>query len=206
MLKQILIASLVALASTQVQAAFTITVVSQSNPAFGRYLQPDGVTPVNGSYEIAFGVLDRAAFDNLTPQQKLDFSVVSGLLSYNANQTFTFDSNGLIFQGRDYGSGAQPLAGNPTPSQGDDLYTLVYNTIDTAIFGLFGGIDLWQVPTDLGSELLIPSELNPGDALVGSLSGSNAVLANTVPEPSTYALVAGMLTLGLVAYRRRQRA
>jgi len=194
-----------ALAFSQAHAAFTIRVIS--NDAFGRYLEPDGVTNVNENYEVQFGVFDRVAFDNLDPAQKMDFATVSSLLSTNANQTFSFDSNGDMSVTGEYGQPTDPdLAGTPTPSAGDDLYVLVYNTLNNAVFGLYGGLTDWEVPVDLQNTNLLTVDLGASNALVGSLSGNNAVLANTVPEPSTYAFVAGLMTLGLVAYRRRQRA
>jgi hypothetical protein len=43
----------------------------------------------------------------------------------------------------------------------------------------------------------------------GATSGSNRVdnfTVTAIPEPSTYAAIMGVLTLGIVLYRRRQKA
>ena len=186
-------------------AAITVNVIASSVASSGQYQTPTGGL-IDTSYELQWGIFDRAAYDALPEAQKTDFSVVSGLLS--SNQTLTADASGNILSTSAPGNSFNlPLAGGATG--GEQLYTLVYNTLDTNIFGLFTSTsNFWKVPTnEPGTSILTNSSFaTTGEALVGSFEGSNALLANTVPEPSTYALLAGVMTLGLVAYRRRQKA
>ncbi|WP_309385462.1 PEP-CTERM sorting domain-containing protein [Cerasicoccus frondis] len=205
MLRQICFTSFALFAAVSVQASFTINNIVGSG--FGNYLQSDGATLVNADYQLQYGVFDIDSYNALPDNLKTNFSSVSSLLSTDATQTKDFDASGGIFTTDQFGSPFEPMAGDPTPTTGDQIYILVYNTLNTDEFGLFTST-AWLVPnTDIGDATLAPTELqSTGTALVGSISGENGILANTVPEPSTYALLAGVMTLGLVAYRRRQKA
>ncbi|MGE9296443.1 MAG: PEP-CTERM sorting domain-containing protein, partial [Puniceicoccales bacterium] len=158
-------------------------------------------------FVLQFGTFDIAAFNNLTPEQQMDFTIVSALLNTNVAQTVEFDANGEIFA-VPAATLPLPLAGNATT--GDQLYTLVYSTVDNNQFGVFTATPtatVWQVPPDLSVTTLTNSVFAAsGTAIVGSFDGNNALLINAVPEPSTYALLAGGMALALVAYRRRRVA
>lgn len=193
----------IAAAASTAQAAISINVIGRDTDS-GFFLNESGGS-LDANYTLSFGIFDRATYNSLPPEQQTNFDVTSALLSTNSEQTLTFSSDGTILNAQPPANQYNlPIAGGGTT--GDVLYVLVYNTLNTNEWGLFTSvIPTWVLPSDgLGSSTLSP--ITATEALVGTVSGNNVLLSNTVPEPSTYALLAGVMTLGLVAYRRRQKA
>ncbi|WP_309397403.1 PEP-CTERM sorting domain-containing protein [Cerasicoccus maritimus] len=201
-------------ACSSLQAAFTISI--SLNDFFGKYYQNESSGTLTSDYSFSFStVFDLDTFNSLTEAQKSDFATVSALFSTDASQTTAFGTNTGSSPIPEDNILAQPLntyttlAGDSTPTEGDQIYVLVYNSLMNN-WGLFTDTN-WQVPATNDS---IPDNYTinnfslstSGTALVGSINGVNGILITAVPEPSTYAFMAGLMTLGLVAYRRRQKA
>lgn len=192
-----------ALLATASHAAIEINVYVA--PLDGRYLQPDGVTPVNSNYTLEIGVINGFTFQEflaMTPQEQAQAAVTAVDTFVGFSGPFNFEANGNMDLLPAY-FGARPGA------VGEQLYTKVVNALGE--IGIFTADNpFWQIGDDGsgGPTPLSQLFLDAGTpyALVGSIDGIDGVLANQVPEPSTYAFIAGLATLGLVAYRRRQRA
>ncbi|GHB97742.1 PEP-CTERM sorting domain-containing protein [Cerasicoccus arenae] len=167
----------------------------------GLYFESDGATRVDDSYTLDWGVLSIsfADFTNLTPQEQIAY-LADIDTNFTSLGSFQFNSDGTLEQEPAY-RGDVPVGTSP----GDQLYTLVKNALGTQL-GLFTatGTAFWTMPASPGEANLFLEAGTP-TALIGSTSGVNGILADQVPEPSTYAFLAGVMTLGLVAYRRRQK-
>lgn len=171
----------------------------------GLYLQSNGVTPTNQTYTLDAGYIpgfDLNTFMNATPQEKQTMrnSAYNDFVSFAGPFNFE-DILGNLTEDPAY-LGTRPAA------IGTQLYTLVQNAL-TGEVGIFTVENaFWEIGDDSGvtpkSSLFL--QVGTPIAVIGSVDGINGVLAGAVPEPSTYAFIAGLLTLGLVAYRRRQRA
>lgn len=170
----------------------------------GVYLNPD-LSSVNETYTLQLGFMDMT----LNDINGLDSSARSAYLGdldthFSSFAEFNFTVNGLLL-----GDSNSTYNGSiPTgASAGDRVYTYVTDALNT-VHGLFtsdNGGAAWTLPNDPGNRAIFLTAGTP-QALIGSIDdGANGVL-QVVPEPSTYAFAAGLMTLGLVAYRRRQRA
>jgi hypothetical protein len=76
-------------------------------------------------------------------------------------------------------------------TSGDAFYTETSYTITSVVTGL----------TSRASAFGFSAPINPGGTIA---LGANAIYS-AVPEPSTYAVIFGVLALGFAAYRRRQK-
>jgi len=201
MKKLIAIASVLATASIS-QAAFLNILATPAQG--GTYLLPGG-GDLNPDFNLDWGIFDLDAFNALTPEEQADFTVVNGLFQGNGAIGYDDVEQGFSLTGSQID--LAEIAGQP--STGTQLYTLVWNTTLTEQFGLFtADAASWTVPAsnDFGIINLANSDFpTSGEALIpgSGFDGSNGLV---VPEPSTYALIAGVLALGLVAYRRRRAA
>lgn len=78
------------------------------------------------------------------------------------------------------------------------IYTIVNNTGATSVTGTFAGLAEGSTIT-AGSNTFVISYL-------GGTGNDVTLTVSAIPEPSTYALLGGVLSLGLVAVRRRKRS
>ena len=169
--------------------AVTVSLIFNENS--GYFVKPDGVTNLNATGVLSYGVLDVDAFELLTTEQQNQMSEVSALFtSYNSRN---FDSSGyLTILDIDESGG----------TQGDQLSVFVSQGSD---FGVFSSTNtLWDYPADNAAATLTSALIDV--SYVGSrLTGTPNTfqLVTSVPEPSKYALVFSAIIL---IYARRRRA
>jgi len=89
-------------------------------------------------------------------------------------------------------------------TNGDSFYIVTFGELTTASVTTAGGVNYniatdstWLIPAANGDNLAFPDNFN-------AINGFDATAQQVVPEPSTYAMFAGMLALGYVMIRRRK--
>lgn len=197
--KALALTSCSALLFTGAQAAIEIDVYVSADDGF--YYQPNSIVPVDSTYELTVGIINGFTFAEyvaMTPQEQADAMVTAYNTFVAVTAPTAFDNNGEMT--------LNPAYLGPRPAEvGAQLYTLVQNALgEIGIFTV--DEEFWQIGNDSDSTPLSQLFLEVGTpvAIIGSVDGINGVLAAQVPEPSTYAFMAGLMTLGLVAYRRRR--
>ena len=122
--------------------------------------------------------------------------------------TMGFVSFGEAGVGSVFGQVGKLLGGHSDNSAGANafngqLISFVVTDGDTGAFGVVSGADLF--PVNLGG---VGDTINVDATALGTLDGFTAVAGgyqlNAVPEPSTYAALAGLCALSFVMVRRRR--
>jgi hypothetical protein len=188
--------ALCAIFSTSSQAAVSINVVA--NTATGKYLTSTLGSTATFAYE--FGYLDETAYDLLGANQT-DYASVDAV--FNTLGSGVVNGSGEIFS---LGNAVVIPTSPEKPQPGDNLYMWVFNSAvasSATEWGVFSS-STWIMPNDLGIVSLTSSLID--NVVVGGTSGSDFTLASVapIPEPSTYAALAGLLALGYVVVRRRR--
>ena len=178
-----------------VNAAVTVNILS--NSSFGFY-QDSGAAALGDGSLLRYGTFDEAGYDLLSTAQRADYATVDAL--FTELGTVSASGGDFFSTGNSY---TFPVSGIST---GDKLYTWVFNTSDASVateWGIFSSSNsLWNVATDPGTTTL--SNNNIDNFVVGSAGAGTNVLLSAVPEPSTYAAIAGFLALGVAMVRRRR--
>lgn len=168
-----------------------------SNDSTGLYLTSSLGSMANFAYE--YGYLDENAYDSLGLNQ-LDFNSVDNI--FNTIGSGLFNADGTIFST----GNSVTIPAVEEPQVGSNLYMWVFDSSDPSTsseWGLFGSSN-WLMPPDLASVSLTSNLID--NVVFGDVSGNNFI-TSPVPEPSTYALLAGILSIGYVVVRRsRSRA
>ncbi len=180
---------------------FTITasliVASLPNLSFGTGLSFQTLAPTVGDIltstqeELNVGV--SALFGSLSGN--LDPSGTGAFTSFSQFSTgFDIVSTSLFIESTPNDVSTSVAPGTLTP--GLNLWLLIDNGTEQ------GAFYLGETPS-LGSLVSNPQLVLESDIGLGSKSG-NSLLLNAVPEPSTYAALAGLSVLGFAMVRRRR--
>jgi hypothetical protein len=198
---------------------------------FSAYFKYASTAPTQAGGVLQMGWALPAATDNVLGFNNKDDRIIIGVRR-NTSGNLQFAANGVL-AGTGVGSPTMTPANNVVPVLGDWYqvsFDLTFNlnsgtpadsTITVDNYKLFG----WGSDGVTGGNLLMSSTaastFNPtygtnlntstlahafviGDSGRGMAALDN-VLVTAVPEPSTYAALAGLLALGFVVYRRRRR-
>jgi len=180
--------------------------INYTSPAFGSGVNSSSVA-LDASFTFALG-----SFGAFTPTTLNEASWVANFTVVPTSGTTPWDAGFVQY------SGSAVLSSNTTPfTAGSQLYVWGYNT-QTIASGtewlLLTNVN-WMVASTAGTPL--PLSFDASDSGTIAIVGSNIVVPGVsatlqtasiaaIPEPSTYAAIAGVLALGFVAYRRRQQA
>ena len=171
-------------------AAVTVSIIA--NTGSGLYQDKLGSNLSDGSL-LKYGFFDESSYSSLGAAAQSNFASVDALFT-QVEEVFASDG--------EYLSLSNSFSGL---TQGNKFYTWVFNAADGASateWGIFSSSNsLWSVPADIGVATLTTSVID--NLVVGGTSGSNYTLA-AVPEPSAYAVLAGVLSLGYATVRRRR--
>jgi len=144
-----------------------------------------GTTPDGGAYM-------RLGFSNTSPTDELNPAA--------ANRAFRF-------RALDIRTGSWIDFGLPSGFTFDTWHTLTGTSTGTAFEYRIDGALMLSIPTGLGADLMsaMVQGYNFGEAAGYSVHWDN-VSASAVPEPGTYALLAGASALGIAWWKRRRPA
>ncbi len=165
----------------------------------------DNSTLLTNSYSVEVGVF--ATVPN--------FANLSALPSFTSLSTGTWDANIL---GAGKGGASLPLFADSATgyaagsAAGMQVYAWVFNSKTVAASSHWSIITnpSWLLPTIPDGAANADVQWTITDAgtsyMVGDLIGNSVVLESAIPEPATYAAILGLVTLGLVGYRRFRRS
>lgn len=165
----------------------------------------DGNTVLIGNFDLSgsfdFSLIGTSSFDT--------FSEVSAFFTQYGSDTIetAFSTSGLQQGGS---------TGNILNETGNQIYFWAFNNSDTS------QADQWAIVSNDSSNWFVPNDPTPGSTSIdlgdpenrtiefGNVSSNlglgnefNVQTALVIPEPSTYAFLAGFLTFGYVFVRRR---
>jgi len=180
-------------AASAISANATITIQAISNSATGLILDSSEQSLGETGY-MRIGVFDEAALELLSISELADYDTVDSL--FTEYTTFTSASGNFLSNTNITYPG----------TAGENLYAWVFNSTSPESadeYAIFGSSS-WTVPNDTGTANLVSSQIN--NVVFGStIAGSPTNYAlSPVPEPSTFAAIAGVLALGFTATRRRR--
>jgi hypothetical protein len=149
------------------------------------------ITKVNSGDYSAFGVFGDISGYDFTSGATLATDLAGAGLTLAAN----FSPPPIVFSST-YNSGSAGNAAN----------LIIFNGADLASATSFGALtSSGYVTLGLGTtSVSFTSTDNWNTAYAGTLTGSDFTLASAVPEPSTFAALAGLCALGVVMVRRRR--
>lgn len=177
--------------ATSLSSFGAVSVNLIANSSTGLYLSSSGAA-LPGA-EIRYGYFDSTG---------VDFSNYSDVAdSFSQLGTTNLDSTGSLFS---IGNSHPIPPASEEPQPQSQLTVWVFSeatgSASSSEWGLFTSSS-WIMPTDLGLASLTSSLIGETGVIYGSKVGNNYHL---VPEPSTYAMLAGALALGYVMVRRRK--
>jgi hypothetical protein len=192
-MKKLILAALLSLASVA-SAQTTITLTSFDNPAdFTPQLTWDGnVTVANSILAVTGGDATGTVYGDIS-----SLNITSGAAFLSLTVTASVDT----------GNAATSFTVNLFDNQLNGVLSASFNTnvfssgftTATSTLALYQGAVTAAVP-------IAYMQIAGNGTTAAFRMSFNEVVANAIPEPSTYAAIAGALMLGYVAYRRRQAA
>lgn len=184
--------SLLVVFAVFVQASVTVQIIS--NTTTGQFQDSNGDLLADGSL-MRVGFFDvNIDWNSYSESQLLDVSFIETLFTGFTSFTSSLGN----FQASDLNL--------TTTNPNQQLYAWVFNspTPETATeYGIFTAAT-WLSPNDGGTVNMLPSAID--ETVVGSEDGSTPTnyLLTPVPEPAHFAMVFGLLGLGVVLWRRRR--
>lgn len=171
-----------------------VTVLVQAHAGTGLFLEEDTSGILDGSLLLA-GFLDIGSYNALSASDQKTFSAIDPLFDDVAQYTF---SGGSIFSNVEVAANLGTL--------NDQMYVWVFNNSSGIVateMGIFTSTS-WLWPNDLTTANLASSLIGAPGVILGAQSGSDYTLIAAVPEPAEFAMLIGVLALGVVLWRRRK--
>ena len=138
-----------------------------------------GITTIDGDYTLASGTLQIEIVDT-----QYDQLIVNGDVSLAGELQVLLNGSGT--------GGATSL---------DDLYWIINNTGENDVLGEFSNFAEGEPVNIGGQNYYVYYHAQYGTS---SFYGGNDVLLSTIPEPSTFLALLGLLGMGLLGYPRRR--
>jgi hypothetical protein len=180
----------------------TLTITPTGNAASGNL--PDGTS----SYSMGAGVL----FTNLFNAHPAGIVGTGGVLVATVQgglRASTQSTNALLSSVYDQGSGAKGLI-VLNDAVAEAMFSFTKSDSSTAAFNTANSITITFTSSAASQYFSTTSSANAGYVNVGLGTGvdigSYSYTYSAVPEPSTYAAIAGALGLAFAVYRRRRQA
>jgi hypothetical protein len=185
------------LLATMLKAEVGINVIATSGS--GRYLDSTASALSDGAL-LRFGALNITSYNALSSGDKQDYSSVNSLFT----ELGTVTASGGSFLSVGQNTYTLPASG---VNAGDKLYVWVFNAAvatSATEWGIFSSSNVqWNMPSDPNTNTLSTATLDNVIAGGSTGSGPTEYTLAAIPEPSTYALIFGGLSLAWVALRRR---
>ena len=156
----------------------------------------DGSSIADGS-TFAYGTLNETNFNALSQAQQLDYSYLVNPSNnvFDLWGTTTFSSGAVFVIGQ----------ADPDIPVSTKTYALIDDTSNNEI-GLFASTaTTWDSSSDANGSFTINGSVID-TVFLGDLSSGNRLESSVIPEPSTYALILGIIALSGIYLRRRRAA